>query len=252
MDDARRTALFLCLTGLAIVSVVRSAVIGNNDFGTRASLLPCFFLLLLSAGVLLDVQDERYPKEKLRGALLAPLLLLGLIGTAFQALALRFYIPIHSSHNAPGFEHLAETALDTRRAYQVADRVVPAGAILQSDPSGQGSYFYIANMLFTPRAMAVDAAVDCGSVFGGDPRMCQPTQKAIRQIFHAAETTAEQAQTLCGRVGIQYLVASRRDPVWGNPAGWVWKLPVITGPATPEASDGGTVRIIQCDTIPQK
>ena len=254
LDEARRAALFLALTGLAIVSVVRSAVIGNNDFGTRAALLPCFFLLLLGTGTLLDLYDEKIPAQKWRGAVVAPLLLLGLAGTAFQALGLRFYIPIHSSHRAAGFEDLAETVLDTRAAYAAANRAIPANAIVQSNPTGQGSYFYVANMLFSDRAMATDAAPDCGAVFGGDPAPCQATQEALRHLFNSAGPssgqTAVEARALCARLDIQYLAASRHDPAWQDRRGWVWALPAIAGPAAPDSAAGGTMRIVRCGDGP--
>jgi len=251
LDEARRTALFFALTGLAIVSVVRSAVIGNNDFGTRVALLPCFFLLLLGTRILLDVQDQTGRAVKLRGAILAPLLLLGVAGTAFQALALRLYIPIHSSHRAPGFEDLGEAVLDTRNAYEAAARLIPANAVIQSDPTGQGSYFYVANMLFTPRAMAVDAAVDCGAVFGGNPAPCEANQEAIRRLFHQHDKTAEDARELCSRIGIDYLAASRRDAAWWNPHGWVWSLPAVAGPERFDVNTG-SVRIVTCGTLSPK
>ena len=43
------TALCLSIGGLLLVGFLRSAVIGNNDFGYRTALIACFFLLLLAA-----------------------------------------------------------------------------------------------------------------------------------------------------------------------------------------------------------
>ncbi len=243
LDEARRTALFLSLTGLAIVSVVRSSVIGNNDFGYRAVLLPCFFLLLLGAETLLEVQDGQVPVSKARGMLLTLSLLLGLCGTAFQAQALRTYVPMHASHGAAGYEGLNEGAFELRQAYATMNQVLPSNAIVQSNPSEQASYFYVANTLFAERPMATDAAPDCGAVFGGDPALCQATQKSIRNLFNSPGATAIDARSVCERTGAQFLVASYRDQVWRQHDSWVWTLPEL---ASPEANAGAGVRVVNC------
>ncbi len=249
LDESRRTALFFSLTGLAIVSVIRSSVIGNNDFGYRAVLLPCFFLLLLGAETLLDVQDGHAPVRKLRGVLLTLPLLLGLCGTAFQAQALRTYVPMHAIHGAAGYEGLAEGVFQLKQAYVAMNQILPPNAIVQSNPSEQASYFYVANTLFAERPMVTDAAPDCGAVFGGDPALCPSTQESIRALFNAPGATAGDARKVCGRTGAQYLVASRRDQAWRQHDSWVWTLPQV---ALPEWSAAAGVRTVNCAEAPEK
>ncbi len=244
LDEARRTALFLALTGLAIVSFVRSSVIGNNDFGYRAVLLPCFFLLLLGAETLLEMQDGRVPVRKVRGAVLTILLLLGFCGTVFQAQALRSYVPLHAAHGAAGFENLGERVYELRVAYAALESSVPLDAIVQFNPSDQTNYLSFANVLFAERSMITDAAPDCGAVFGGDPTRCQAIQRSIQALFNSSGATAIDARGVCERTGARYLAVAQWDRAWQQRDGWAWTLPVIV--------EHDRVRIVDCSNGPAK
>ena len=101
-------ALWLAVSGLLLVSFVRSAVIGNNDFGYRAALIPCFFLLLLAA----DRMTSAGSKEWLKLLLVA-----GLAGTSFQILMLRVFVPMHVASKMRSFEGLPEAAYAARSEY---------------------------------------------------------------------------------------------------------------------------------------
>ena len=234
LSPSDRTAVGLALAGLVLVSFVRSAVIGNNDFGYRAALIPSFFLLLLTAEMLTRPKSSQW---------LALLLLIGLAGTGFQVLMLRVYVPLHVAARMPGFEGLPETAFATRAGYEVADRMIPATAVVQSNLIDPRSYFYVANMLYSGRAMVADAEVDCGAVFGGDPAQCASAQHAIRELFTLPAPSAEEAIARCHFWGIHYLAVARSDLAWEDTRGWVWALPVV-GPAETD------FRVVQCGTAP--
>jgi hypothetical protein len=223
LDLAGRTALGLALGGLVLVSFVRSSVIGNNDFGYRAALLPCFFLLLLTAQRLTSAQP------KMQGQLLGLLLTMGVLGTAFQALMLRIYVPLHVAAHMPDFEGLPEAAFAARRGYAAAVNAMPATAIVQSNLGDPGDYGYVINMLFSERAMATDAAVDCGAVFGGDPGACLQTQQIVQSLFTMPAPSASEARAHCRTLGAGYLSVARSDPAWEDTNGWVWTLPLATG-----------------------
>jgi hypothetical protein len=186
-------------------------------------LLPCFFLLLLTAQRLTSAQP------KMQGQLLGLLLTMGVLGTAFQALMLRIYVPLHVAAHMPDFEGLPEAAFAARRGYAAAVNAMPATAIVQSNLGDPGDYGYVINMLFSERAMATDAAVDCGAVFGGDPGACLQTQQIVQSLFTMPAPSASEARAHCRTLGAGYLSVARSDPAWEDTNGWVWTLPLATG-----------------------
>ena len=251
LDAPRRTLLFLAVSGLVLVGFLRSAVIQNNDFGYRAALFPCFFLLLLGADLLTHQprpdQPSRTPNSTLaaqsRTILLTTLLLLGLAGTIFQAAALRLYVPLHTAARMPGFATLPGDAFAARTAYEAAN--LPPDAIVQANPDSQSRYAYLVNMLYSQRPSATDAAIDCGAVFGGDPTACPALRKALTTLFASPAPTPAQARETCRQYGIEYLAATQADPAWSIPNGWVWTLPLRTGDRQPSTPLG--FRILQCN-----
>ncbi len=251
LGEPRRTALFLCVWGLILVSFVRSAVIRNNDFGYRAALLPCFFLLLLGVDKLLKWRDDpskRTRKQTSRAQLetiaVTSSLLLGAAGTVFQALSLRLYAPFRTTMHARGFESLPQSAFAARMAYETAS--LPRDAIVQANPDMVSEYFYQANMLYAQRASATDAAEDCGAIFGGDPAPCVQIRTAFTPLFRGRPPNAAQAVATCHRFGVDYLAVAESDAAWADQEGWVWTLPLVTGSQSAVGTVGGGFRILNC------
>jgi hypothetical protein len=244
LDYPRRTARGLALGSLILVSFVRSSVIGNNDFGYRAALLPSFFLLLLTA----DILTGGLPKVQTQ--VLSLLIFIGLAGTAFQALMLRLYVPLHVSAHMPGFAELPQQAFAARSAYDAAAAITPQQAIVQASLTDPRRYSTVLNILFSERGMATDAEVDCGAVFGGDPALCSSTQKEVNLLFFQPIPSASQAEAICLGLGIDYLSVARTDPAWDDRHGWVWTLPLVSqspNPVEVHAQDNGAgVRIVNC------
>lgn len=236
-------ALGLSIGGLILVSFIRSAVIGNNDFGYRAALIPSFFLLLLAA--------DRMTSACLKGWLTL-LLFVGLAGTCFQALMLRVYIPMHVAAKMGGFVGLPEAAYVARAEYASMANSIPQDAIVQANVVDPLNYFNVLNLLYSERAMATDGAVDCGDVFGGDPARCGETQRIVRELFASPAPSGAAAQRLCNALGIGYLAVARRDPAWEDTSGWVWTLPRVTSDqglqSHPAGSQDPGFRVVQCGT----
>lgn len=250
-DEARRTALFLAICGLGIASFVRSTVIRNNDFGYRAALFPCFLLLLLGAEQVLARRDDpaRRAREQSARAQLqtigwTSLLVLGVAGTVFQAAVLRTYAPLSTAMHKLGFESLAERAFAARSAYEAAE--MPANAIVQANPDSPSEYFSLANMMYSQHASATDPALDCGAVFGGDPKACPPARAAIAALFRFPAPGAAQAMETCRELGVTYLAAADSDPAWPDGQGWVWTLPPAKGDLGKETPSSGGFRIVNC------
>jgi hypothetical protein len=243
-DHAHRTALFLTLGGLVLITFVRSSVIGNNDFGYRAAMLPCFFLLLLTA------EWFCRPAPRRHAAWVYLFLVLGVAGTGFQALMLRIYIPLHVAARAPGFTTLPDDAFEARSGYARAASLLPPTAVVQFNLRDPSDYGYLANMVYSERAMATDSADDCGSVFGGDISRCAQTKQAIRELFATPAPSARQAVNVCKKLGIDFLAVAKNDAAWEDSHSWVWSLPPVPNPAASANGSGEQsnprFRIVNC------
>jgi hypothetical protein len=243
LERPQRMALALAVSGLFVVSFLRSSVIGNNDFGYRAALLPCFFLLLLTADYLAS------PRPRMQSQALRILLFLGVVGTASQALLLRIFVPLHVAQGGPDFDGMPEAAFAARSAYAQAARVIPPEALVQSDPVDPRNYLASANLLYSERAMVTDAEAECGAVFGGDPAGCVETREAVERLFTSAPPSPAEVVERCRALGISYLAVAQRDPAWEDKRGWVWTLPEISSASGGEKgsqSRPSGFRIVNC------
>ena len=257
LDPARRTALFFSVCGLLMVSFIRSGVIANNDFGYRAAMLPCLFLLLLGTDLLLEIRasgkaaPQTAAPSGLTFALSRRLLLLGVAGTAYQAFELRSFLPLLSAAHQPTVAGLPEAAYAARTAYGKLASAPDASldGPVQANIAGKNIYLHLINMLYSERATIVDAAPDCGAVFGGDPAPCSRIERQIETLFSASGQSSADARETCGAWGARYLAAYREDPAWKDPQGWVWTLPLAATDAGPDASTSGLYRVLDCSGL---
>ena len=242
--DGERTAVFLVMNGLLVSTFVRSTVIGTNDFGIRSMLIPQFFLLLL-AGLLLD-GTMKVSRRSVR-VVLEVFLMIGVLGTAYQAVLLRFYLPVEDRLGRQKFAGLAERSMALREVVGVLDARAGKAAVVQYDTQVPGDFFNFAQLVNTPRQIA-NAFPECDVAFGGDPRPCEGIKAELARLYlepgglvaGAQVEGAEEARQACHRLGVDELVATRWDPVWGANDSWVWGLPVLTNTER--------VRVVNCGT----
>lgn len=243
-DENRSLTLFLALTGLVIVCCVRSTVIGNNDFGYRAAMLPQFFLLLLTAELLTDGWPQLASSQK---RILTTFLVLGFAGTLYQAVVLRTYLPIEEHVHASGFAQLPEHLFQAHEALTTFQQTAPPDAVWQFNPfpppQAPGNnvvqryiYFDRALLIYGGR-QTLNAEPACAAEFGGDTRPCAAIMDATAALY-AATTTAAQARTYCRHFGVGYLAASDTDAPWATRESWVWTLPVV--------AEQPAFRIVRC------
>jgi hypothetical protein len=224
----------LVMTSFLIGTFLRSSTIGSNDLGWRCFLPAQLILLLWGATVVHDWWFHRSsvaPQPALgpwaRGAL-ATLLILGVLGTAYQVFMLRMF-PVLVDRGA--FRGLSWTDPDRqfgkrayalRSAYEVLDAQLPSSAVLQSNPSRQNP---ILNMLYSGHdAAAGDAG--CGTDFGGDPGLCALRVQKLAGLFVFPDGSYLDA--LCQEYGIDAFVVEDLDRVWREPSSWVWsRRPVV-------------------------
>jgi hypothetical protein len=220
--------LFWTWSGLAAATFLRSQVIATNDYGIRATLLPQFFLLLIGAMIL----------RQTAGRVRKGLLLLGAIGVAgscYQSVMLRVYLPWQERQGSALVRDLGKRNYALRDAYEALDKVIPANARVQFDPSASG-YFGYSELLNIHRQTIIDGT-QCNASFGGERSACAEIQRKVSQLY-ASEATNVAANILCRKLDAQYLAADRWDAVWNDRGSWVWSLPVVT-----ERPD---VRIVSC------
>ena len=251
-DSAQDTSLFLTGCGLLIVLFIRSSVISNNDFAYRASLLPQFFLLLLTADLLASWWSgngsPRVAKTPKRRRVVYALLGLGIMSSVYQAAMLRLFLPIEEHQPGSGFAHLPAEVYQVRQAMGTLNQTTPKNSVVAfnpADPKPTGRGDVVSPYTFFERAILMDAhrqllnaEPTCAAEFGGDAGACAAIDRATARLYAMPALSVADARVFCNRFGVTYLVASSLDPVWSDPAGWVNTLPVLD--AEPD------LRIVRC------
>lgn len=247
-SPGRDLAIFLSLCGLVMVCCVRSTVIGNNDFGYRAAMLPQFLLLLPAADAIAEWWSNPTVMTILRKRLAVSLIALGLAGTVYQAVMLRAYLSIEEHTAGSGFAGLPERMYEAREALTALQADTPANAVWQFNPFDTAAatthhvvppyIYYNRGLLMYGGRQVLNAEESCAAQFGGDVRPCAYILSETKKMYALPARTLEEAQAYCGRFGVSYLAAGDRDPVWTDRASWVWTLPAL--------SVQPTFRLIRC------
>ena len=266
LDEAGRTALVLAGAGLLVSTFLQSTVISNNDFGLRSSLIAQFFLLLLAviwwesglAGTGVGGAGRWMRRSMLAMAWL------GLAGTIYQAVILRVYLPVEERRGDAQAKGLSEWAMALRRGFDAMDGRVANDAVVQYNSAQHLEYFSLAQAMQVRRQTA-RGLQGCGAEFGGDVGQCRRVEVDVAQLFGSElqeqrpasvdtefgptagslsatgrALSADAAHTICGRLGVSDLVATRWDAVWRDRQGWVWTLPLVV--------DTKEVRVVDCDS----
>jgi len=245
LTAAHRALIFIAVACVPLISEVRSGVIETNDFGWRAALLLQFPLLLLASELLtgwkvaersvpvpVDCANlPRHTPQWLR-SLAALALVLGVLGTLYQALMMRFTLALaeaahrHAVHDSE-FGSLAHNAYISNIGYSQLDTAIAQNAVVQANPDYPGPLWIATDWIGINHQTVVSSSPgSCGAEFRGDSTGCKPMAAEIETLFHGA--TAEQARAVCRRYGIQYLVTRLNDPAWEERQSWVWTLnPVV-------------------------
>jgi hypothetical protein len=213
----------MAAVSVGICTFLRSGVSAGNDLGWRG-FLPAQFMMLLWGADLLVRRGERAEKAGqsfsgwwMRSPVWAPLIVLGIAGTLYEVVLLRTYFLWNDAgvtswaFFAPD-RHFGTRALELRRAYERLDRILPAGAKVQSSPEWR--YFDFYNGLYSNRQTVVGDK-DCGAVFGGDMTSCAGAFAGVSAIFDGGpKTTWEEVERTCHRLSIDALVVTDLDDAW--------------------------------------
>lgn len=248
LNAGQRALVFLAAATFPLISVLRSQVIANNDFGWRAALLLQFPLLLLGGQLVADwngtenkeAGEDGGGSVRLRTptwlrALASLALVIGILSTVSQVLALRFGLVMMEANmralHRPDADRLSHAAWITMMGHRQLDRRIPESAVVQYNPNHPDEFFEVVDQVADPHQVVIGSdRSGCGSTLGGDPRGCSGMAETLDAIFGGS--SADQARAVCRELGIQYLVADVYDPAWKDQSGWVWKLPAAV--ADPE------------------
>jgi hypothetical protein len=221
-------------TSFLIGTFLRSSTLSSNDLGWRC-FLPAQLILLLCGATVVDdwwfhsssVAPQPQQKSWVGGALVT-LLILGILGTAYQVFMLRMF-PILLDRGAiagPSWmlpnRQFGKRAYALRSAYEALDAQLPASAVLQSNPATEN---LILHMLYSARdAAAGDGG--CGIDFGGDESVCALRLRKLAALF--ALPDGSNLGAMCQEYGIDAVIVEDSDRVWRDPSSWVWSRdPVI-------------------------
>ena len=206
-----RVLALAAIAGLVLGAFWRSTLF-NNDLGWRVLLFP------LLAGVVWTVAAlERLlaaPQVRRAPAFLLVLLCLGWATTAYAVVSLRTY-PWTSKGGYYAFMYAdpaTERAL--RGAYGWADANLPAGAVLQHDPTRSRAFDFA---LYGSHPVAV--ADGYGSLFGADTTKVARRIAALAPIF-AGTLPAAEVRSRALAAGIDDIVVSAADPVFAQADGF--------------------------------
>jgi hypothetical protein len=253
LTGGQRAMLFLAVATLPLISLLRSQVIANNDFGWRAALFLQFPLLLLGAQLVTNwTGTSAQGTNELAGrtaalpipgwlrSLASLAVAIGVLSTVSQVLALRFGLVLVEANlraqHKPDADRLSHEAWITARGYQQLDPQIRPSAVVQYNPHHPDEFFEVIDQIADRRQVVIAGdANGCGSTLGGDPRGCPGMAAALDTVFSG--TSAEQAQTVCRQLGIQYLVADVYDRAWADRTGWVWNLPAVVADPEFRAAD---------------
>jgi len=224
----------LVVTSFLVGTFLRSSTIGTNDLGWRCFLPAQLVLLLWGATMVHDwwfhgpsVEPQPAPRPWARRAL-ATLLILGILGTAYQVFMLRMFPVLvdrgairGQSWVAPG-RQFGKRTYALRSAYEVLDAQLPSSAVLQSNPSRE---YPILHMLYSGHDAAAGDG-KCGTDFGGDAGVCALRLQKLAGLFEFPDGSYLDAT--CQEYGIDAVVVEASDRVWREPSSWVWsRRPVV-------------------------
>jgi hypothetical protein len=242
---AQRSLVFIAATTLPFITLIRSGVLRTNDFGWRGALLIQFSMLLLASEM---VTSWRLAHNTPSGpaaraglpsatpqwlrSIAALALVLGIMGTLFQGLMLRFVTVVAEWHSSAPLDSktrsISHNAYISSIGYTHLDTSIPQNAVVQFNPIHPEPFWIAVDQLGIDHQTAIMTDQPwCGSELGGDPHGCLEMAAAIDAIFYGE--SAERARATCHRYGIQYLIARIYDPAWKDESGWVWTLkPVVS------------------------
>lgn len=248
-------AVALGVGSLVISTFVNMTVISNQDLIWRSALIVQFVLLLWAAemwdeGTIgFGFKQQKGPGMGRRAApvLVTVTLVLGLVGSAYELFMQRTFpilsdaFPITRFHSLSLDQQLGRRTYAMRSAYVELDRMLPASAVVQADPTG--GIGNEAAELYSGRQMVADAG-DCGTVFGGSAEYCKGViLPRLKPLFDDKRPVSMgEVEQTCREFSITALLFEDTDPVWKDKSSWIWQVrPMVSNPFVRVIACGGAV-----------
>ncbi len=212
----RNLLLWSALLALLVASFVQSVII-NNDLGWRATLFMLVPMMVWTMGV-----GQEPGSARRFGILGAALLLLGLAGTAWDIVGLRairaplFPVRPIEVNDDPSMSRAL------RAAYGWADHALPEGATLQHNPGLKGRA-----LDFGMYGRHWPAVADRDAfLFGANREAVAQRMRVLMPIFDRPLPKRELVRR-AHQARSDYLLFTRRDPVWRATGGPPAALPCV-------------------------
>ena len=215
----------LVMAGFLIGTFLRSSTTSTNDLGWRCFLPAQLVLLLWGATIVHDwwVHDgvSRPAPRPLARRALATLLILGVMGTAYQVFMLRMFPILYDRGEIEGTSWLEADGQFGRRtyalrlAYETLGSQLPSAAVLQSNPATEDS---IPHMLYSGHDTAA-GGLECGTALGGERNVCDQRVSTLVALFELDHGSLE---NVCRDYGIDVIIAEDSDRAWRHPSSWIW------------------------------
>jgi hypothetical protein len=229
-NENELAAWTLVATSFLIGTFLRSSTIATNDLGWRCFLPAQLILVLWGATLIHDwwFHDSNIASHTMPGwwsrGMLATLLIVGVISTAYQVFMLRMFPVLLDRDAIVGLswvgadqrQEFGKRAYALRSAYEVLDAQLPPSAVLQSNPPTED---LILHMLYSGRDSAAGDG-QCGTDFGGDEKICTLRLRRLDPLFEFSD--GSDLDATCRAYGIDAVVVEDLDPVWRDPSSWVW------------------------------
>ena len=223
----------LVMASFLIGTFLRSSTTGSNDLGWRCFLPAQFILLLWGATIVHDwwlgVVPRPLPRPVTRWAV-TTLLILGIMGTAYQVFMLRMFPVLYDHRDISGFSWIdsdgqfGKRTYALRSAYEALDAQLASSAVLQNNPATADP---IPQILYSDRDVAATPARDPGcTAFGGDPNLCALRVQSLTGLFELPD--GGNLDATCREYGIDAVIVEDSDPVWRESSSWIWsREPVV-------------------------
>jgi hypothetical protein len=211
----------LSLIVLATVSIFVSTFLRSrveaNDLNWRG-ILPAQFVLLLWAAEMLRIRPI---SGRMFRFLWMPLLVIGVAGTTYELALLRFRGMLADAGVAQPYftpdRQLGSRTLAFRQAFEQLDRLLPADAVVQSNPRVH-NFDVVFFGLYARHQTAANHS-RCGTAWGGSFEECEAVLPVLTEIFEG-HLLPSQVASLCRRFSIDALVVRDLDEVWSDPSSW--------------------------------
>jgi hypothetical protein len=248
LSEDQLCGLTMAITSIVICTFVRSTVIANNDFGIRGFMIAQFVLLIWGAEMLADGLLARggssWNISGRRRLLVMAMLVLGVAGSVYEVVKIRFY-PLQSDMALAHLErwlsqdrNVGARTFALRQVYEELKRRTPASAVFQTNPDAEPQDNF--HGMYADRQLAAGTS-SCGVVFGGDASLCQSRIGEIEALFqNPKDFDSAGIDKACRQLSIDVLVVKDTDKVWQDRESWVWHRTPMVANSYGRAFDCGT------------